>query len=268
MKTWIRVSRRTKCRVCGRPDWCTYTADGSACCMRVQSPKPMKNGGWLHKPNGSAIVPIYHKPEPVVVRDDLDAIASAAVERLGRSGRMELAASLGVSAASLAKLEVGRDDAGAYTFPMRNADDQIVGIRLRLRDGRKLSVKGGHEGCFVPRDSIGDQTEEVLVCEGPTDTAAGMDAGYAAIGRPSCRGGVDIACKLLKGRTAIIVSDNDGPGIAGAESLAQSLLRQRIACKIIRPMRGKDLRAWHPSRKSLAAVVGNADWCERKQFSP
>jgi len=47
---WNRVSRRTPCPVCSRPDWCGVSTDGMvACCMRVESGRALRNGGWLHR---------------------------------------------------------------------------------------------------------------------------------------------------------------------------------------------------------------------------
>jgi hypothetical protein len=43
-----RVDRHHKCPICGRSDWCTF-ADDIAICMRVESPRPSANGGWVHK---------------------------------------------------------------------------------------------------------------------------------------------------------------------------------------------------------------------------
>src|SRR5256885_12968425 len=44
--TWHRVSKEHPCLICGKPDWCTVSDRGS-CCMRIESGRPMKNGGWF-----------------------------------------------------------------------------------------------------------------------------------------------------------------------------------------------------------------------------
>jgi phage/plasmid primase-like uncharacterized protein len=101
------------------------------------------------------------------------------------------AAELGVSMNSLLRLSVGwSEDHDAWTFPMRNANGKVVGIRLRRPDGRKVSVTGGHEGLFIPRGRDLYPGEPLLIAEGPTDTAALLDLNFMAIGRPSCTGGV------------------------------------------------------------------------------
>ena len=56
---WVRVSKKHPCPVCEKGDWCGVTADGVfACCMRVKTDRPVKNGGWLHRLTGSAPRPV------------------------------------------------------------------------------------------------------------------------------------------------------------------------------------------------------------------
>jgi len=57
---WKRVSKDEHCPICGKPDWCTVTADGMiACCMRVEAEKQAANGGWIHN--------LSDTPRPFVV---------------------------------------------------------------------------------------------------------------------------------------------------------------------------------------------------------
>ncbi len=47
--TLPRVNKRNLCAICGYSDYCGFTSDGElAICMRVQSDKPTRNGGWIH----------------------------------------------------------------------------------------------------------------------------------------------------------------------------------------------------------------------------
>jgi len=49
MGNWIEVDKYNPCPICGKPDWCGRTADGElAVCMRIESERPMANGGWLY----------------------------------------------------------------------------------------------------------------------------------------------------------------------------------------------------------------------------
>jgi len=47
--SWVRVTRRHPCPICGHPDWCSVSANGRiVCCMRVPTNRTTKNGGWIH----------------------------------------------------------------------------------------------------------------------------------------------------------------------------------------------------------------------------
>lgn len=258
-KHWNRCTRNRRCPICDHPEWCLVTEDGAACiCMRIaqNSTKEMQCGdagtGYLHRlrddPNWQP------RPRSVRVRLRLppdarmDKMARDAHAALSADGRAELAALLGVSAESLERLRAGWSaQHNAYTFPMSVASGGIVGIRLRRADGSKFSVPGGHEGIFVPTEY--PTTGSLLIAEGPTDTAALLDLGFAAIiGRPSCTGGTRIIKELVRARNysgAVIVADADAPGERGADSLASSLRLFIEAVRIITPPSGiKDAREW------------------------
>jgi hypothetical protein len=145
---------------------------------------------------------------------------------------------------------------------MCNAKHETIGIRLRAEDGHKWAVAGSHNGLFWPDDLIGGRP--LLICEGPTDTAAMLDLGCDAIGRPSCTGAVDMVIEVvrhLRCRDVIVVADADGPGIEGADRLAQAMTEAGRRPKVIRPLRGKDARTWvwaGATRAVVDTVVANA----------
>ncbi len=144
---------------------------------------------------------------------------------------------------------------------MSNAHGQVVGIRLRRPDGSKLSVKGGREGLFLPEGI--DAGGRLLVCEGPTDTAAVLDFGFPAVGRPSCTGGVRHVVDLVR-RLAVpmvvIVADGDAPGRRGAENLASVLTAYCPAVRVIAPPAGiKDAREWKRRGATAADVQAAID---------
>jgi hypothetical protein len=178
---------------------------------------------------------------------DLAAFAKACQDALPPSSlRLALLArELGVTEGSLRRLGVGWSAKHrAWTFPMYGAAGEVRGIRLRGTNGRKWSVKGGREGLFIP-DGL-DAAQRLLICEGPTDTAAALDMGCAAVGRPSCNGGVDLLLRLVRARRPgelVIVADHDAPGQRGAAALATVLAGYVPAVRVIMPP-AKDLRAW------------------------
>jgi hypothetical protein len=174
----------------------------------------------------------------------------------------KLAVALGVSVESLRRLGVGWSAKHrAWTFPMVDVDGHVLGIRLRRAGGKKLSIKSGHEGLFVPEDI--DAHGLVVIAEGPTDTAALLDLGFSAVGRPSCTGGVKLLVELvrkLKPSGVVIVADGDAPGQRGAKSLAALLVAYSPSVRIIvSPAPYKDTRAWRQGGATAADVQAAID---------
>ncbi|HAU38884.1 MAG TPA: hypothetical protein DCX07_14365 [Phycisphaerales bacterium] len=134
---------------------------------------------------------------------------------------------------------------------MRNAGGEIIGLHIRYASGAKAAEAGSRLGLFLPADlpKIGT----LAICEGVTDTAAALDLGQEAVGRPSCNCGASILAVLARGRDVVIVGDNDPPGRHGAESLASCLVGRCSTVRILYPPEGiKDLRQWR--RSGLTAV--------------
>ena len=280
--TWQRVSKRRPCPVCGRPDWCLLTGEPgnptAAICQRVESAKPIGAAGWLHVLRDGG--PTW---SPRLRRIELSAARMALTPGPSPNGRGELdfaklaadcraavrpkaldalAVALGVSVESLRRLGVGwTAKHRSWSFPMRSAVGNMLGIRLRLSGGRKLSIKGGREGLFIP-EGIGAH-DLLVVCEGPTDTAAMLDLGFSAVGRPSCAGGVKLLVELVrtvKPSGVVIVADADAPGQRGAEGLAAVLLAYSPAVRIVTPPAGiKDAREWKRSGATAADVLAAID---------
>ena len=269
--TWQRVSKRRPCPVCGKPDWCMSTgpedSPTAVICARVESPKRCREAGWLHVLRGdgpawapwkrSIHVAVRMMSEPSGGKPDVAKLAddfrqAAKPEALGR-----LALTLGVSVESLRRLRVGWSGKNrAWSFPMSNAAGQVLGIRLRLPNGKKLSVRGGREGLFIP-EGIG-AGDRLLIAEGPSDTTALLDLRFPAVGRPSCMGGVKLLVELvrkLKPSAVVIVADGDAPGRRGAESLAAALVAYCSEVRTITPPAGvKDAREWKRSGATAAEV--------------
>jgi phage/plasmid primase-like uncharacterized protein len=240
-------------------------------CPRVESPKRAGEAGWLHvlrdeRDRGMRTTRTWHVPlRPAVAggaaEADLATLAQACAEalhplslRLGLLSRQ-----LGVSEASLRRLGVGWSAIHrAWTFPMSGAAGEVRGIRLRGPDGRKWAVAGGREGLFIP-DRL-DAAQRLLICEGPTDTAAALDMGCEAVGRPSCTGGAGLLLRLVRDRRpaeVVVVADQDAPGQSGAAALAAELRGYVRVVRVITPP-AKDLRAWRQSGATaddLAALI-------------
>lgn len=254
MSDWIRVKPHRPCPICGKPDWCEYTADGLIYCMRVPSNRPVRNGGWLHRRRpGFRPIPPPRKSSnsnsnggPEIDWDKLHSECLAGTDPRGVRG---LAQELGVDDASLEVL--GAAWAGehhAWAFPMRDAANRMIGMRLRNSNGRKWAVRGSGQGLFIPQVPAADSA--LWLCEGPTDTAAALSLGLYAVGRPSCSACVGMTLALVQRRhfsRVVIVADSDGPGLAGADKLAESLTVPYIV--------------WIPPAKDLREFVrGGGDY--------
>jgi hypothetical protein len=227
--------------------------------MRVKSDRPVRNGGWLHRIAAAPPPPrppcrVYlPTPEP---ERNWPALLERWARRTSAAQRGWLAHILGVSAPSLQRLgAVVSDRPGVWAFPMFDAARQVIGIRLRAEDGRKWAVPGSHNGLFWPDGLAG--AGPLLVCEGPTDTAALLDLGYDAIGRPSCTGAVEMVIEVVRTsrcRDVVVVADADAPGIDGADRLARALTEAGRRPKVIRPLQCKDARAWVRDGATRAVV--------------
>ena len=232
-----RVSRASPCPQCGKPDWCTV-GDYGVVCMRVQSAKPVKNGGWFHPFDAARGRPVAPPP-----RRQPPAINATALHRawLGATTAEALAAfaaTLGLSAAAVAAVGAAwAPPHAAWAFPMCDGYGNVVGIRLRNERG-KFAVRGSRQGIFL---AAVPAQKTLFVCEGPTDTAAAVELGLFAVGRPNCCcGGLEIRTYARRHKcvNAVLVSDNDKPGLDGARKVGAEL---KLAYAVYVPP-AKDLR--------------------------
>ena len=270
---WQRVSKGRPCPVCGKPDWCLYAGSApdptAAICGRIESPKRCGEAGWLHRLRDD---PAWEPRRRTVWLEtatsptaDFGDFAARCAARMNPLALARLAGDLGLSVPSLNRLGIGWSTVhSAWTFPMRTVDDRVTGVRLRLPDGRKLSVRGGKEGLFIPSDL--DARELLLIGEGLTDTAALLDLDFAAVGRPSCRGGVRLLVEFVRRRKpaqVVVVADGDGVGRQGADRLASVLVAYAAhVCLICPPDAYKDVRQWTlrgATYDDVAAVIEAAE---------
>lgn len=277
---FVRVSKSKPCPVCSKPDWCLVAKDGSAAiCPRSPSEKQIGEAGFLHRLKESfTSFQIVHSPRQVVI--DADQICTMYRDEMKEFDYIKVSLSLGISIDSLMGIGVGKAVQycdGTYSFPMRDDADRIVGVRLRNAEGHKWAVYGSKSGLFY--GSI-EPNQDIYVCEGPTDTAALMDWGFCAVGKPSCNAGNEYLVSMMKKLRpglVVIVSDVDGgsepcrfcadqhcphckPGQMGAEKTAKAISALGIQVKIIEPIGAKDARQWKQlgaTKKTVLAVVAN-----------
>lgn len=249
-RNWIRVHFDRPCPICERPDWCLLSADeGAAICARIESPKKCGDAGWLHKlrvnHRRSPRTVVRAAPLPSIRSIDFAALAQRFQNAVDSVALDHLARQLELSVTSLHALGIGWNG-WAWSFPMVNVSGETLGIRLRLPSGRKLAVKGGHEGLFLT-NVVNDH--QLIVCEGATDTAALLDLGFVnVVGRPSCTGGIKLLAELVRQKQfaeVVMVADGDEPGRRGADNATSVLLTYAPIVRVIQPPVGiKDARAW------------------------
>jgi len=269
---WIRVSKAKPCPICEKPDWCLMSDDGNAIiCARIESDRKCGEAGWLHKLVEDSSKDYkkvrVRKPKPTVVQD----FYRLAMEYRKNLKRPDvLSKAIGVSVDSLTRMQAGWDSKGSYSFPMRNGFDKIIGIRLRCGQ-KKFAVAGSRAGLFWPVRVKQRSCKELWICEGPTDTAAMLDLGFAAIGRSSCNGSVEHIKNFLRfqRRQVLIMVDKDKPkkrpdgsgwrpGRDGAYRLAQEIKGCVANVRCVRPQSGKDIREWllkGATREQVLAVA-------------
>ena len=138
------------------------------------------------------------------------------------------------------------------------------------------ALTGSHAGLFIPSGGPKAQPQQhpMLVCEGPTDTAAALALGFDAVGRPSCTGAAEMLSDYIgqqRRRDVVIIADADGPpggrpaclqddpGRFGAHALADTLGPVARTVRVITAAPHKDLRAWLGAGATSAAVRARID---------
>ena len=221
MSNWVRVSKPEPCPVCGKPDYCTRTTDGTAIkCMRVESNKPIESSdgglGWLH----SLANPLPPLPPPKEIKKKADwgKECKAMFEHsLAKAKRYEVATSLAVSVESLESLRVGIgwDEWNGVEFsswPSRDDNGKCIGYVRRYSDGTKKTNQGGSTGVFYS-NQWWSRRGPLFIVEGGSDVAACESNGLSAIGRASnTHGGEYIKRLIAKTRDnqrVIVVAERD-----------------------------------------------------------
>ena len=242
---WKRVNSSGRCPVCNKSDWCLVAVNGSAAiCPRQEkgSVAYIEGSGWLHKfgDDDSPKPRLRVAPKPLPEHNQVLADIQEKLRRQAAPDLLKcLSRDLGVSEKSLDLLSIGYSATkDAFSFPMTRHRQRFLGIRYRTTDGSKFAQKGSKQGLFIP--SSFTRAKAVVVCEGPTDTAAMLDLGFNAIGRASCNSGHRLVEELTDGIPMAILADNDGPGEFGAKQLN----RKMPHAVIIQPGKYKDAREW------------------------
>jgi len=138
--------------------------------------------------------------------------------------------------------------------PAGNPPDPGAVVCVHISEGSVKPLELGYLHILKPEGDfryshqglLPEAQEAVIVVEGYSDTAAALDLGFVAVGRPSAEGGNKFLPTLLRGREVIVVGDNDaGAGQRGMESTFQTLKGIcKSVTKVLPPSQYKDLRQW------------------------
>jgi 5S rRNA maturation endonuclease (ribonuclease M5) len=185
-------------------------------------------------------------------REDCGEVIEAWRMRTTVQRTVEAAQTLGVAVTALTAYGFAWCPAGdgSWAFPMHDGEGRVCGIRLRepVDEGAaKWALKGSRAGLFLPAGVRRASLDRVFVVEGPTDAAA-LEWVYrnepvAVIGRASCTGQHQLvvqAVRLLAAREpeVVVIADADGPGVEGANALADDLVAEFARVKVAVPQRG------------------------------
>ena len=258
--TILRCRSGRPCPICGHDSWCGISADGGmAFCMRMQSDRPMKPSdigqGWMHRlqPGQTPAMPRPSPAEPAAMtRVDWLMLQRQCRADLSRARLTKLSATLGVSECSLSRLGIGYSPHHlAWTFPMwamPGGSLLLTGLRRRAEvDHAKKAWHCAKLGVCAPADFENGDDHPLLICEGESDTAAALDLGFDAIGRPGCEACREVIGQIvhtLRRQSIVIVADRDTPGQRGAHALAESLAARGRRVRVLTLPDAKDLRTW------------------------
>lgn len=252
-----------------------------ACCMRVESPRMAKNGGYIWVLDGGDWRPplagfmapppprpharrLPPPPEKLTPQEVLALIERDSDRTSFFDGLEELVGPLTDSAVEaynglgvFSSVSFG----GALGVPMRGADGQPCGIRYRdSRTGEKWSAKGSRDGLFFAPSIFRGRPETLFVVEGFTDALAVASLGLCVVGRSSCATGRELVRSVIRAtrpETVVMVGDADKthvrpngsaymPGRDGVTHLREAIGRD---CKTIYPAGAKDIREYILSRR-------------------
>jgi hypothetical protein len=217
MSKWVRVSKPEPCPVCGKPDYCTRSTDGTAAkCMRVESDKPIESGGWVH--SLTIALPPVPAPKEIAKKPDWSKECKEMfMHEKAHAKRCVVADALSVSVESLEALRVGIgwDEWNSTEFsswPSRNDAGKCIGYVRRYSDGTKRTNQGGSTGVFYTKEWC-SHPGPLFIVEGGSDVAACESVGLCAIGRASNTHGGEYIRRMIEKqkitKKVIVVGERD-----------------------------------------------------------
>lgn len=278
---WKRVTAENCCPICGKPDWCLISQDGSkALCQRKQSVERWGNAGWLHNlksSDGSATdTESSYTPseqsstsKTTLTDSEIHEYLSETQVNMSPKRRKFFSEAFQFDLSVIDEMHVGVDLLrGAWVFPMfgRDRDASPTGFRLRaINTNRKWALRGSKAGLFYAGPA---GEEDLWVVEGPTDCAALACLGLWSIGLPSINSGhqivrahvVDMARKGLAPRRIVWVVEGDEAGRCYEQLAVKFLAKCGVpTVSVWLPPQYKDIRDWYCDGVSKEVLMSIAD---------
>lgn len=263
---------KVACPICGRKDYCMALPDMSKVICKRPVCKHLPSHGYKPVDTKSYIEGQRYVRDGKVAQCDRRIITTSLPARkpeldftdyakaaYKNTDRTNIAKQLGVTVESCDLLRIGytqyylkekQSEQPAHSFPMRNDNGKIIGIRLRFIGGPKRAVKGSRAGLIFPY-TMKPNKDRLLIAEGESDVLAALSMGFTeVIGKPGRLAGNPYIIEYLKKcyRDVVLVSDNDKDGYEGALRTAGLIIKLCRSVKIVIPP-AKDLREWYNSGK-------------------
>jgi len=287
----MQASSALPCPICGSSHYCTLNpADGIVKCTQVgdgsfSQKKDRAGVGFFHRHNFDGVTPPPQQQQnrPVQNWDKAMGMSATAPRRHLRPLSRLLGSSVDelkdwgvgyLTSRQLNDMGTSCNSLGCWTFPMRDAQGKVVGLRLRNYDGFKYAVSGSRNGLFYHPQSLVKRAS-ILIVDGASDSFVGWTKGLNIIGRPSSTTGNPEIMEMfqwLKPTEIHQILDADtNANREHARDAANELISQYSYGSIFYPSKGKDLREWLletnslPTKLSASAITcGRTARCSKQ----
>lgn len=125
------------------------------------------------------------------------------------------------------------------------------------------------EGNVIKGGPLEDSKLPVIIVEGASDASAARDCGFVSVGRPSNLAGLGYLKELVRGRTCLIIGENDQksdgkwPGRDGMMAAFETVKNTSEARYVLPPEEFKDFRQW----KNQAALTAESLMAYAAQYA-
>lgn len=259
-----RVTRTLPCPICSdlhrNQSWCLVdTRRGLAICPRVESKRRIGDAGWLHTvAHGQRGAAVAGPPaeawqrQPQEEKGHWRQLWASYSCDTPASAYADLAKHLGLPLEYAHHADLGLTEHRHWAFAMLSSAGDIIGIKIRKRDGKKLAVQGSRLGVIRSR-GFSAAAPTLVVTEGESDMLVAAEWGLNAVARPGSMSCTETIKRMSVGKAVVLICDRDDAGKAGAAHLAEKIQTTARSCVTVWPPY-KDLREWCQKGGSLEAL--------------